>query len=203
VEPHWIVAVVLALLAGGAAAWFGVPGTIYRALREQLQHEQAARKAADAEVERLRVLVAAAERELPVLREQAKRLQRAGRMLARVNGLGDALDQAQDGIVFSSSERGGTWVWVNRAMCDALGYERDELLRVGWRPLVHPADVDRTRQVEEGAWDGAVSGYVVRYRRHPSIGGGWVRLRWTCPAYWEGMTVCVVIFGQVIEETKE
>jgi PAS domain S-box-containing protein len=48
----------------------------------------------------------------------------------------------------------GTWLQVNRAFCDMLGYQRAELLRMSVAQVTHPKDLERnselTRQLAEG-----------------------------------------------------
>lgn len=49
----------------------------------------------------------------------------------------------------------GTWLQVNRAFCEMLGYTRDELLRMSVAEVTHASDLERnselTRQLAEGA----------------------------------------------------
>jgi PAS domain-containing protein len=198
------VAAVAALLGGGLlsalAAWAGVPGTIYRDLAAQLEIQRTARREAESQLQVVRAALVAGEREITELRKREGRLFRSVSQLADANGLGEAFDHCDNGIVFSLSENGGTWTWVNRVMCEQLGLSRDEVLSLGWRSLIHPDDLSDAAAVESKAWDSSVAEYVVRYRRSPSIGGGYVRTRWWCPAYRQGRTVCVVKFGSVENE---
>lgn len=53
-----------------------------------------------------------------------------------------AFDAALTGISLIAAD-GLTYVDVNRAFCDMLGYSKEELLALDWQQVTHPADLDR------------------------------------------------------------
>jgi PAS domain-containing protein len=186
-------------LGGGAAAWFTLPGIIYRDLRDQVAHEMAVRREAEIARDAYLAELLQMRPELAELRLRANELVRAASLLqGPPNGLGDALDRARDGIAFSSSAEGGRLLWVNAAFAQALGMERREILRLGWQRLIHPDDQARAQTTEGRAHGRPVSGVAVRYRRAAALGGGWIWTRWWCPRYYAvrpddvPQTVCVV-----------
>lgn len=199
-EP-WVIPVAVALLGGGLlaalATWAGVPGTIYRDLTEQLERQRAARREAEREAETLRAALVAGQIEIADLRKREGRLFRSASLLVKANGLGEALDHATDGFVFAHAEGGGTWTWVNREFAERLGYPREQIVSIGWRNLIHPDDRSDAQEAESSAWDSPVQEFVVRYRRSPDVGGGYIRTRWWCPPYRDGRTVCIVKFGRI------
>lgn len=179
-----LVAVVAAL--GGFGWLFRQPAEIIldqRGVIDRQRKELADMAAQAAEVAALR-------REVGELRAAAGRLSLAALRGLERDALAEAWDRARDGVVLSSAERGGTWLWVNAAFADALGLSRDDVVRRGWRALVDPAAMPTTRTAEGSAWGGPVRGYRVRYR---VAGGGWVGTQWWCTAYDpSGHAFCVV-----------
>jgi PAS domain S-box-containing protein len=53
-----------------------------------------------------------------------------------------AFDAAQTGIALTLAD-GFSYVDVNQALCEMLGYSRDELLALDWRQVTHPDDLER------------------------------------------------------------
>jgi PAS domain-containing protein len=200
-DSLWWVPIAVAVAGGGllaaVAAWAGVPGTIYRDLTEQLEKQRAARREAEHLCETLRSQLVAGAAEIEQLRKREGRLFRSVSLLMEANGIGEAFDHASDGIVFATADGGGAWVWVNQCFAAHLGMDREEVVAAGWRALIHPDDMAAAREAEGSAWDSPVLEFVARYRRAPDVGGGWIRLRWYCPGYRDGRTVCVVKFGRI------
>jgi two-component system NtrC family sensor kinase len=53
-----------------------------------------------------------------------------------------AFDSAQIGIALTLGD-GLTYVDVNRALCEMLGYTKEELLELSWQKITHPDDLER------------------------------------------------------------
>ena len=53
-----------------------------------------------------------------------------------------AFDAAQIGISLTLAD-GVTYVDVNEALCDMLGYSKEELLKLNWQVITHPDDLER------------------------------------------------------------
>ena len=74
----------------------------------------------------------------------------------------------------------GEFTNVNKAFCDALGYDRDFLEGVRFMKLVHPEDVHKTIEAMEALRQGAdVIGFTNRYR---TASGRYVVLEWKARA---------------------
>lgn len=74
----------------------------------------------------------------------------------------------------------GEFTDVNKAFCDALGYDRDFLEGVRFMKLVHPEDVHKTIEAMEALRQGAdVIGFTNRYR---TASGKYVLLEWKARA---------------------
>ncbi|MBE9183710.1 PAS domain S-box protein [Microcoleus sp. LEGE 07076] len=52
------------------------------------------------------------------------------------------------------------WIEVNDALCDLLGYERDELVQKHWLELIHPEDFDVNEQQLSQMLAGTNDGYI-------------------------------------------
>lgn len=89
------------------------------------------------------------------------------------NTFGWLLDESSDGWVISLTAGEGTWVYVNRVMCKALGMTAEDILAKGWRNLIHPDDLSDTVTAEAKSWNERVT-IVNRY-----IGNnGVITVRW-------------------------
>lgn len=100
-------------------------------------------------------------------------------------GLAQALDHIRDLVAVRSPSDGGTFLWVNAAWTDALGYDREALLGRPWAELVHPDDIAATKKSEAAAWVVETEGLVNRYK---SATGSWVLLRWVATSYKGGVS---------------
>lgn len=204
-----VIAAIGGLLVGGAAVLTFIvqgPGIVVADQQRQIKYEQEQRRALATERDQLRRHAAEVEQlrtENAQLRTVAGRLSLAAIRGLRTDALADAWDYAQDGIVIGESRSGGTWLFVNRAFADALGYGRNEILDMGWQQLLHPDDQKRARQIEGSAWIGRVSGPVFRLRRSTAAGGGWVQMRWYCTIYdAQGNAFCIVRIEDLGEQAE-
>lgn len=70
----------------------------------------------------------------------------------------------------------GSFLKVNDALCGMLGYDQEGLLRMGWRDISHPDDLEVGRQLAEDTVAGKRRGYRLfkRYRHHA---GHWVHVQ--------------------------
>lgn len=182
-----------ATAVGGAIAWLlRQPGSILREQREVIDRERAERRAAEQVAKECRERLQVAEREVAKLRRRQEDFRQAADVL-----VSDDVESRRfwngfhDGIAVTSQRDGGTIIFVNLYLCRLLGYSRDEMLSMDWTAVIHPQDLRRAQRAEAGAHDHAVVGFVARYKRHDSAGGGWRRLRWDCKRYDEdGLSVC-------------
>lgn len=104
----------------------------------------------------------------------------AAKRLKDLSGLGDLLNLLRDPIVVTTIAAGGTIIWVNDAFCEVLARTREEIIRIGWRGLIHPDDLSTTEATETMNWDRPTWGFVNRYMR---ADGRAVWFRWFCPPY--------------------
>jgi PAS domain S-box-containing protein len=58
----------------------------------------------------------------------------------------------------------GTWLEVNRAFCEFLGYSEPELRRTTWQALTHPDDLDADLASVEATLAGRLDGYTMEKR---------------------------------------
>jgi PAS domain-containing protein len=107
----------------------------------------------------------------------------AAKLLKNLGLLKLVMEKMTDPLVLSSSVGGGTFLWANKAFCDALGRPLEEILALGWRGLCHPGDLKATVGAESTAWDEPVDDFVNRFYRSD---GAIVWLRWVCYPYDEG-----------------
>ncbi|GAB0058699.1 Sensor histidine kinase RcsC [Candidatus Magnetaquicoccaceae bacterium FCR-1] len=56
------------------------------------------------------------------------------------------------------------WLSVNDALCQMLGYSRDELFAMNWAELTHPEDLDKDLQQYQQVINGTIDGYVLDKR---------------------------------------
>jgi PAS domain S-box-containing protein len=68
-------------------------------------------------------------------------------------------ERSMVGMATTSPSKG--WIEVNQALCDILGYPREELLQKTWTELTHPDDV----MVDVANFDRVVSGETEEYAR--------------------------------------
>ena len=57
-----------------------------------------------------------------------------------------------------------SWIEVNDALCNMLGYSRQELVRLKWSDLTHPADLPRNQRLFERILSGELDEYVLDKR---------------------------------------
>lgn len=74
-----------------------------------------------------------------------------------------AFDAAGRGIALIAPD-GRTYVDVNQAMCDMLGYGKEELLELGWLAVTHPDDRDRNMSEVDEFLAGEVDSNVISKR---------------------------------------
>lgn len=185
-----------------AAAALAVAGIAWWVKRASERPSAKRREFFDLDEARERILQLEAERveatrDRESLRDQVRQLRASIPALLVAAGLdkdaaswGEALDEIDQGIVISSPQNDGSFLWVNRAFADGLGYTKAELLTTPWRSLVHPEDMKQTSRAEAAAYHSAIR-LVNRYR---TKSGGWRTLRWCSPRYQQGCTLSVVRF---------
>lgn len=66
------------------------------------------------------------------------------------------------GMAASRSDR--SWIEVNPALCDMLGYTAEELLTVTWEDLTHPDDLEANRTLFKQLLDGTIDEFVLEKR---------------------------------------
>jgi PAS domain S-box-containing protein len=71
-------------------------------------------------------------------------------------------DQAAVGVAHVAMD--GRWVRVNRRLCAILGYPREALVRLRFRDVTHPEEVDRDRALEADLLAGRIAHYQVERR---------------------------------------
>lgn len=98
----------------------------------------------------------------------------------------DLFDLIPTPVIFSSPMDGGRFEWVNRAMCNALGRERHELLGTNWTNLVVEDDLGATKREEAAAHRRRVWGFRNRYRAGD---GRVVTFEWYTAVYKDGGTI--------------
>lgn len=70
----------------------------------------------------------------------------------------------------------GSFLKVNDALCSLLGYEQDELVRMGWGDISHPDDAEVGRQLAEDTIAGKRRGYRL-FKRYRHRVGHWVHVQ--------------------------
>jgi PAS domain S-box-containing protein len=71
-------------------------------------------------------------------------------------------EQSVIGVAVTSPDKG--WIEVNQAVCDLLGYDREELGRRTWEELTHPDDLDADVAQFECMMAGDIDGYRLTKR---------------------------------------
>ena len=66
-------------------------------------------------------------------------------------------ESAMVGKAITSPEKG--WMMVNKHLCEMLGYEKEELLRMTWAEITHPDDLDKDLEKFERLVAGNIDGY--------------------------------------------
>ncbi len=97
-------------------------------------------------------------------RRRAEEAARAGE--ARFRGY---FEQSLIGVAVTSPEKG--WVDVNQAVCDLLGYSREELAGLTWAELTHPDDLAADEAQFERVLAGEIDGYRLEKRFVRKDGG--------------------------------
>lgn len=182
-----------AVAAAGVAAWLlRQPGEDFLGTRALAAREKAGREKAEAERDGLTGQLREVRHEVVRLLRRVEDYSQAADVLTADDAASRRFFNGFDtGIAVSSKRDGGTILWVNRYVAERMGYARDELLALGWSKLIHPDDLKHAVRAEASAHDGSVVGFVARYRRHESVGGGWIRWRWDCRPYNErGLSAC-------------
>ncbi len=70
------------------------------------------------------------------------------------------------------------WLEVNQSFCNLFGYERDELLKLGFDDIVHPDDLEKCRELDKKLVSGKIQYYEfeIKYiRKDGSIFPGFLR----------------------------
>jgi len=60
-------------------------------------------------------------------------------------------------------DRDGTWLRVNRSLCELTGYNEEELLAMTYR-ITHPDDVEETNRLVKGLLSGRFNSCLQRKR---------------------------------------
>ena len=71
-------------------------------------------------------------------------------------------ERATVGMAATSREKG--WLEVNDALCDMLGYSREELMSMTWSELTHPDDLAENLRQFVRITDGEIDGYSIENR---------------------------------------
>lgn len=66
------------------------------------------------------------------------------------------------GRCITSPEKG--WIEVNQALCDMLGYTKEEFLSMTWEEQTHPDDIPKDIQKFKKVMDGEIEGYSLEKR---------------------------------------
>ena len=74
----------------------------------------------------------------------------------------EAFEQAPIGIALVSLN--GKWLKVNRALCDLVGYSKDELLESSFQDITHPEDLHLDLEVIRRMMDGEILTYQMEKR---------------------------------------
>ena len=74
----------------------------------------------------------------------------------------ETFDLAAIGIGYV--QRGGKFIIVNQALCDMLGYTKEELLKRSIHELSHPDDIHATDEVRRRLWSGEIDSFKVEKR---------------------------------------
>ncbi len=107
-------------------------------------------------------LVPAIERELrEALNRQAKR-ETEDALISSERHFRAYFEQALIGMASTNAEK--DWLEVNDALCRMLGYSREELLRMNWAELTHPADLDENLKLYERLLRGELDSYTLESR---------------------------------------
>lgn len=175
----------LAAAVGGGIAWaFRQPGQLLADHRATIDRQRADLERAEAEAARLRGERNELREEVETWRRRRAEVLSGASRILDADVLTSALDYAECGIVISApGEDSARWTWVSQSVVRALGAaSMDEVLALGWRHYMHPADVAKAVRIEGSAHAGPVRGQVFRYRMP---GGGWQLWRWRCSGYGE------------------
>lgn len=82
-----------------------------------------------------------------------------------------------DGWVFSQVVDGEPFlIYVNRYFAKRLGRTQDEIVKAGWRVLVHPEDEHDTQEAFRSAMHGNLIDFPIRFLH---ADGSWIPLLWT------------------------
>jgi len=57
-----------------------------------------------------------------------------------------------------------SWIEVNQALCDMLGYTAEELMQVTWDKLTHPEDMEESRLLFGQVLDGTINEFIIEKR---------------------------------------
>lgn len=71
-------------------------------------------------------------------------------------------ERSMVGMAATSPDRG--WIEVNQALCNMLGFSREELVRQTWASLTHPEDLPHNEQLFEQMLAGEIDGYSLDKR---------------------------------------
>ena len=94
----------------------------------------------------------------------------------------------------------GYFTEVNPSFQKALGYSKEELLNIPYLELIHPDDIDATKQTAQGLFEGCDTvSFDNRYRRKD---GSYLWLNWTCPAPTETCPFLYAIARDITERKR-
>ena len=105
---------------------------------------------------------------LSIVRDVRERLAREAELREAQQRLRLSLDNAPIGQAIVNLD--GTWVEVNPALCTMLGYPADELLKMTFRDVTHPDDLDTDSELFEQLKAGDIPSYTIE-KRYFGAGG--------------------------------
>jgi len=110
------------------------------------------------------------------LQDISQRKQAEAALRASEQQFSNAFEYAAVGVALLSPD--GCWLRVNQALCDMLGYRRDELLGGNFQDITHPEDIDRNLAAVERVLSGEIDSYQQEKRYiHKSGRVVWASLR--------------------------
>ncbi|WP_081344708.1 PAS domain-containing sensor histidine kinase [Janthinobacterium lividum] len=99
---------------------------------------------------------------LLVLNDITERTVAAAQLHASEERFRGVFENATLGMIIADMQ--GSWVNVNRALCEMLGYTGPELLAKGYLKLTHPDDVDNSVQFGRRLCSGEIGSYRIEKR---------------------------------------
>ena len=153
-----------------------------------MKDQQKTKRELIAELEQLREQLAASGGGVPL----SGRSDRRARLDAEL--IRSAFDDSVVGMALAGLE--GRFVRVNRALCDLMGYSREELLEQTWMELCHPEDLEANKRAFERLMSGEAGSFQIELRGvHKQGHPVWVNL--TCTLLRDGEGRPTHVAGQI------